>query len=159
MKLPAGSAGISRDAPATNHPLLLCPQMLSCLEHMYHDLGLVRDFSINPITLRRWLVRAGPSRPSAAFLGNGPARPFLVARAFLQPGVTFPRAFWEDMRPASVHLPRKHSVPEAPVRENRKNRVRAKVAVWECVCGCVHAYGCVWICVHVCRRVREFVWV
>lgn len=30
--------------------------MLSCLEHMYHDLGLVRDFSINPITLRRWLV-------------------------------------------------------------------------------------------------------
>ncbi|EHH51837.1 High affinity cGMP-specific 3',5'-cyclic phosphodiesterase 9A, partial [Macaca fascicularis] len=29
--------------------------MLSCLEHMYHDLGLVRDFSINPVTLRRWL--------------------------------------------------------------------------------------------------------
>uniref|UniRef100_A0A8I3PT58 Phosphodiesterase n=1 Tax=Canis lupus familiaris TaxID=9615 RepID=A0A8I3PT58_CANLF len=44
------------DAPATDHPLLLCPQMLSCLEHMYHDLGLVRDFSINPITLRRWLL-------------------------------------------------------------------------------------------------------
>uniref|UniRef100_A0A8I5ZRE7 Phosphodiesterase 9A n=1 Tax=Rattus norvegicus TaxID=10116 RepID=A0A8I5ZRE7_RAT len=32
------------------------PKMLSCLEHMYHDLGLVRDFSINPITLRRWLL-------------------------------------------------------------------------------------------------------
>nr|XP_021525163.1 high affinity cGMP-specific 3',5'-cyclic phosphodiesterase 9A [Aotus nancymaae] len=32
------------------------PQMLSCLEHMYHDLGLVRDFSINPVTLRRWLL-------------------------------------------------------------------------------------------------------
>lgn len=32
-------------------------QMLSCLEHMYHDLGLVKDFSINPITLKRWLVR------------------------------------------------------------------------------------------------------
>uniref|UniRef100_A0A8I3PJY8 Phosphodiesterase n=1 Tax=Canis lupus familiaris TaxID=9615 RepID=A0A8I3PJY8_CANLF len=31
-------------------------RMLSCLEHMYHDLGLVRDFSINPITLRRWLL-------------------------------------------------------------------------------------------------------
>lgn len=34
-------------------------QMLSCLEHMYHDLGLVKDFNINPITLKRWLV----SRP------------------------------------------------------------------------------------------------
>ncbi|XP_064434519.1 high affinity cGMP-specific 3',5'-cyclic phosphodiesterase 9A isoform X4 [Mirounga angustirostris] len=32
-------------------------EMLSCLEHMYHDLGLVRDFSINPITLRRWLEK------------------------------------------------------------------------------------------------------
>nr|KAF6478294.1 phosphodiesterase 9A [Molossus molossus] len=32
------------------------PKMLSCLEHMYHDLGLVRDFSINPITLKRWLL-------------------------------------------------------------------------------------------------------
>lgn len=31
-------------------------QMLSCLEHMYHDLGLVKDFNINPITLKRWLV-------------------------------------------------------------------------------------------------------
>nr|KAF6379753.1 phosphodiesterase 9A [Myotis myotis] len=30
-------------------------EMLSCLEHMYHDLCLVRDFSINPITLKRWL--------------------------------------------------------------------------------------------------------
>nr|XP_033712039.1 high affinity cGMP-specific 3',5'-cyclic phosphodiesterase 9A isoform X8 [Tursiops truncatus] len=31
-------------------------EMLSCLEHMYHDLGLVRDFGINPITLKRWLL-------------------------------------------------------------------------------------------------------
>ncbi|KAI1885454.1 hypothetical protein AGOR_G00220370 [Albula goreensis] len=31
-------------------------EMLSCLEHMYHDLGLVKDFSINPITLKRWLL-------------------------------------------------------------------------------------------------------
>uniref|UniRef100_A0A8D0CJC6 Phosphodiesterase n=1 Tax=Scleropages formosus TaxID=113540 RepID=A0A8D0CJC6_SCLFO len=31
-------------------------EMLSCLEHMYHDLGLVTDFSINPITLKRWLL-------------------------------------------------------------------------------------------------------
>ncbi|TNN22906.1 High affinity cGMP-specific 3',5'-cyclic phosphodiesterase 9A [Liparis tanakae] len=35
--------------------------MLSCLEHMYHDLGLVTEFNINPITLKRWLVRPGPS--------------------------------------------------------------------------------------------------
>lgn len=34
----------------------LSMQMLSCLEHMYHDLGLVKDFNINPITLKRWLV-------------------------------------------------------------------------------------------------------
>uniref|UniRef100_A0A8C5V4V4 Phosphodiesterase n=1 Tax=Microcebus murinus TaxID=30608 RepID=A0A8C5V4V4_MICMU len=31
-------------------------EMLSCLEHMFHDLGLARDFSINPITLKRWLL-------------------------------------------------------------------------------------------------------
>uniref|UniRef100_A0A8D1TFE3 Phosphodiesterase n=1 Tax=Sus scrofa TaxID=9823 RepID=A0A8D1TFE3_PIG len=31
-------------------------EMLSCLEHMYQDLGLVRDFSINRITLKRWLL-------------------------------------------------------------------------------------------------------
>ncbi|XP_030199255.1 high affinity cGMP-specific 3',5'-cyclic phosphodiesterase 9A isoform X2 [Gadus morhua] len=31
-------------------------EMLSCLEHMYHDLGLVKDFTINPITLKRWLL-------------------------------------------------------------------------------------------------------
>ncbi|XP_037687094.1 high affinity cGMP-specific 3',5'-cyclic phosphodiesterase 9A isoform X1 [Choloepus didactylus] len=31
-------------------------EMLSCLEHMYHDLGLVRDFRINPVTLKRWLL-------------------------------------------------------------------------------------------------------
>ncbi|KAM5275571.1 high affinity cGMP-specific 3',5'-cyclic phosphodiesterase 9A isoform 2-T2 [Hipposideros larvatus] len=31
-------------------------EMLSCLEHMYHDLGLVRDFGMNPITLKRWLL-------------------------------------------------------------------------------------------------------
>ncbi|XP_069805229.1 high affinity cGMP-specific 3',5'-cyclic phosphodiesterase 9A-like isoform X3 [Dendropsophus ebraccatus] len=30
-------------------------EMLSCLEFMYHDLGLVREFNINPITLKRWL--------------------------------------------------------------------------------------------------------
>lgn len=49
-----GATGIP--APSDPWPLALFPQMLSCLEHMYHDLGLVRDFSINPITLRRWLV-------------------------------------------------------------------------------------------------------
>lgn len=37
--------------------------MLSCLEHMYHDLGLVSDFGINPVTLRRWLVSAAPPPP------------------------------------------------------------------------------------------------
>ncbi|XP_078514494.1 high affinity cGMP-specific 3',5'-cyclic phosphodiesterase 9A [Lissotriton helveticus] len=31
-------------------------EMLSCLEHMYHDLGLVSTFSINAITLKRWLL-------------------------------------------------------------------------------------------------------
>uniref|UniRef100_A0A673IK44 Phosphodiesterase n=1 Tax=Sinocyclocheilus rhinocerous TaxID=307959 RepID=A0A673IK44_9TELE len=31
-------------------------EMLSCLEHMYHDLGLVKDLNINPITLKRWLL-------------------------------------------------------------------------------------------------------
>jgi len=30
--------------------------MLSLLEHMYTDLGLVREYNINPITLKRWLV-------------------------------------------------------------------------------------------------------
>uniref|UniRef100_A0A6Q2YSV1 Phosphodiesterase n=1 Tax=Esox lucius TaxID=8010 RepID=A0A6Q2YSV1_ESOLU len=31
-------------------------EMLSCLEHMYHDLDLVRDFNMNPVTLKRWLL-------------------------------------------------------------------------------------------------------
>ena len=53
-----GGGGAAR---ALTTLLLLCPQMLSCLEHMYQDLGLVRDFSINRITLKRWLVSARPS--------------------------------------------------------------------------------------------------
>uniref|UniRef100_A0A2K5XWH3 Phosphodiesterase n=1 Tax=Mandrillus leucophaeus TaxID=9568 RepID=A0A2K5XWH3_MANLE len=52
-----GSQGLGSQPHDCSVPiLLLCPQMLSCLEHMYHDLGLVRDFSINPVTLRRWLL-------------------------------------------------------------------------------------------------------
>nr|XP_005991223.1 PREDICTED: high affinity cGMP-specific 3',5'-cyclic phosphodiesterase 9A-like [Latimeria chalumnae] len=31
-------------------------EMLSCLEYMYHDLGLVKEFNMNPITLKRWLI-------------------------------------------------------------------------------------------------------
>ncbi|XP_053307866.1 high affinity cGMP-specific 3',5'-cyclic phosphodiesterase 9A-like [Spea bombifrons] len=31
-------------------------EMLSCLEFMYHDLGLVHEFNMNPITLKRWLL-------------------------------------------------------------------------------------------------------
>ncbi|KAL5019659.1 hypothetical protein ScPMuIL_002551 [Solemya velum] len=31
-------------------------EMLSLLEHMYHELGLVQEFNINPITLKRWLL-------------------------------------------------------------------------------------------------------
>ncbi|XP_041425130.1 high affinity cGMP-specific 3',5'-cyclic phosphodiesterase 9A-like isoform X2 [Xenopus laevis] len=31
-------------------------EMLSCLEFMYHDLGLVQEFNMNPITLKRWLL-------------------------------------------------------------------------------------------------------
>uniref|UniRef100_A0A3B3WWP4 Phosphodiesterase n=1 Tax=Poecilia mexicana TaxID=48701 RepID=A0A3B3WWP4_9TELE len=30
-------------------------EMLSCLEFMYHDLGLVKEFNMNPIILKRWL--------------------------------------------------------------------------------------------------------
>ena len=30
--------------------------MLSLLEHMYHELDLVQEFNINPVTLKRWLV-------------------------------------------------------------------------------------------------------
>lgn len=36
--------------------------MLSCLEYMYHDLGLVKEFNMNPITLKRWLVTPGRQR-------------------------------------------------------------------------------------------------
>uniref|UniRef100_A0A8C6VVA6 Phosphodiesterase n=1 Tax=Nothobranchius furzeri TaxID=105023 RepID=A0A8C6VVA6_NOTFU len=32
-------------------------EMLSCLEFMYHDLGLVKELNMNPITLKRWLVK------------------------------------------------------------------------------------------------------
>nr|DBA16495.1 TPA: hypothetical protein GDO54_003883 [Pyxicephalus adspersus] len=31
-------------------------EMLSCLEFMYHELGLVQEFNMNPITLKRWLL-------------------------------------------------------------------------------------------------------
>ncbi|XP_064618264.1 high affinity cGMP-specific 3',5'-cyclic phosphodiesterase 9A-like isoform X2 [Liolophura sinensis] len=31
-------------------------EMLSLLEHMYHELDLVTEFNINPITLKRWLL-------------------------------------------------------------------------------------------------------
>jgi len=34
--------------------------MLSLLEHMYTNLGFVREFNINPITLKRWLVSKIP---------------------------------------------------------------------------------------------------
>jgi len=30
--------------------------MLSLLEHMYHELGLVKEFNINGVTLKKWLV-------------------------------------------------------------------------------------------------------
>ncbi|XP_059813414.1 high affinity cGMP-specific 3',5'-cyclic phosphodiesterase 9A-like [Hypanus sabinus] len=35
---------------------LLSPQMLSCIEYMFHSLGLVNQFNINAITLKRWLL-------------------------------------------------------------------------------------------------------
>ena len=75
---PPGGEDSPGAQPATllTVPLLLRLQMLSCLEHMYHDLGLVRDFSINPITLKRWLVSVGPlPSPEHSFIefpGNGP---------------------------------------------------------------------------------------
>ncbi|XP_078093154.1 high affinity cGMP-specific 3',5'-cyclic phosphodiesterase 9A-like [Mustelus asterias] len=31
-------------------------EMLSCIEYMYHDLGLVQEFRVNAITLKRWLL-------------------------------------------------------------------------------------------------------
>ncbi|XP_077866488.1 high affinity cGMP-specific 3',5'-cyclic phosphodiesterase 9A-like [Saccoglossus kowalevskii] len=31
-------------------------EMLSLLEHMYHELGLVQEFNMNPIVLKRWLL-------------------------------------------------------------------------------------------------------
>ena len=34
-------------------------EMLSLLEHMYNELDLITELHINPITLRRWLVRTG----------------------------------------------------------------------------------------------------
>ena len=33
-------------------------QILSLLEHMYSDLGLIEDFEINQVVLRRFLVSA-----------------------------------------------------------------------------------------------------
>lgn len=30
--------------------------MLALLEHMYNELGVVSEFNINPLTLKRWLV-------------------------------------------------------------------------------------------------------
>ena len=36
--------------------VLLILQMLSLLEHMYHELGLVKEFNMNGVTLKRWLV-------------------------------------------------------------------------------------------------------
>ena len=38
-------------------------EMLCLLEHMYTELGLVSEFNINPVTLRRWLVRS-PVHPT-----------------------------------------------------------------------------------------------
>lgn len=71
----AGPVGLSQGSGGRwpvggGHALLLCPQMLSCLEHMYHDLGLVRDFSINPITLKRWLVSGPPAPPEHASVSH-----------------------------------------------------------------------------------------
>lgn len=43
--------------PGDRIALPLWLQMLSCLEYMYHDLGLVKEFNMNPITLKRWLVK------------------------------------------------------------------------------------------------------
>lgn len=30
---------------------------------MYHDLGLVKEFNMNPITLKRWLVKIDKDTP------------------------------------------------------------------------------------------------
>ena len=36
--------------------------MLCLMEHMFHELGIVTELHINPITLRRWLVSEGGRR-------------------------------------------------------------------------------------------------
>lgn len=57
-------------------------QMLSCLEYMYHDLGLVKEFNMNPITLKRWLVTdAGGTRCSSEGNTLTSRRPFLFQLA------------------------------------------------------------------------------
>jgi hypothetical protein len=35
-------------------------QMLSLLEYMYHELNIIKEFNMNPITLKRWLVSGLP---------------------------------------------------------------------------------------------------
>ena len=32
-------------------------EMISLMEHMYQELGLVAQMHMNPVTLRKWLVR------------------------------------------------------------------------------------------------------
>ncbi|EPY88128.1 cGMP phosphodiesterase A2-like protein [Camelus ferus] len=63
-------------------------QMLSCLEHMYHDLGLVRDFSINPVTLKRWLLCVHDNYRNNPF--HNFRHCFCVAQMMLRPLLTPP---------------------------------------------------------------------
>lgn len=80
--------------------------MLSCLEHMYHDLGLVRDFGMNPITLKRWLVSAGPRAPvkhtSVQLQGSDHLGTFLMVLGLpeIPPGLA-----------ASLWIPTTHASP------------------------------------------------
>lgn len=107
-----GSQGLGSQPHDCSAPiLLLCPQMLSCLEHMYHDLGLVRDFSINPVTLRRWLVSVKPAFGSSwarGFIqfhrngGNGSPGYLPDGTALPVSRDNIPRALCEDAQPVSV---------------------------------------------------------
>ncbi|KAK2089887.1 hypothetical protein P7K49_032553 [Saguinus oedipus] len=104
--------------------------MLSCLEHMYHDLGLVRDFSINPVTLRRWLVSARPafgSSRAGGFIqfhrhgGNASPGHLPDGTALPESGGDVPREFCEDSQPASVHPSTKKRLHPSSCSDEQEN--------------------------------------
>lgn len=93
--------------------------MLSCLEYMYHDLGLVKEFNMNPITLKRWLVN------SESWTGNW-------TQLWLE---TFPLGHWENNR-----LPRFQLAIQENYRNNPFHNFR------HCFCVSQMMYGMIHLC-------------